>query len=133
MKREVQYHHGSKPDKHASNDWYAEKEWGRRATTTYEVGAEVFVGLAYRMGGSYANDGSEGRYTVLSRIAGTSDYRLARAGNTTPGIPGYDWDIIVNASRLQLATDCLACGGSRRAVDARGEIECPICKIGEER
>lgn len=80
-----------------------------RASATYAPGAIVTVGPAYRMGGTYENDGWEGTYTVIRRCGppGSPDYYLRRGVHTD--LDHSDWHGIVHAARLEPAA-CPECG-----------------------
>ena len=80
-----------------------EDTYPKRVLTRYNVGDIVEIGPAYRIGGSYYYDGSEGIYTVLGELAspyGAPDYYLARGEISNPN--KNDWELIVHPSRLSL-------------------------------
>lgn len=72
-------------------------------------GALVRVLTGYRGSGSFAPDGSEGVYAVLSMMRTGNDYKLVRLPRTALGAPYLpdgladtdDWDLIAHASRVE--------------------------------
>ena len=84
------------------------RTYEQREVTTYKVGDRVTVGPAYRMGGTYELDGSEGRYSivkVLSNATGRgNDYKVARhVQGAWERLTEADYDYIVYSSRLSPA------------------------------
>ena len=64
-------------------------------------GTIVTVGPAYRMGGQYVADGTEGVYTVLRPMADArGDYYLTCGAVSVAGLSEADWDVIVNEARI---------------------------------
>ena len=84
------------------------RTYDQRVSTQYKPGDRVTVGPAYRMGGTYENDGIEGTYSVVSGPLASSgrgnDYKVARhVQGAWERLTVADYDFAVYSSRLSPA------------------------------